>query len=748
MNNRGKKLTNLELLKNRLIYLTTLFDEQQLDTTDQARLRRDINNTWKEVYYQLGRDQKAPLSDDEFLRGHWITYFQYTRKRGDDYIRFLLNKFSAKNVFEKITVSPSTNGDYLFDEFGEIVEDDFSDDLQEPENISLSKLSPKEISDYVNSLKETAEPWYYSFFPDQSPTLTEAEKVWIDRLNRIGIGYFRPVVVSMFLIAGQTTVKERVDFLSAVERFIFLAFRVGRFNASYKSSDYYRKSRDLLLDEISLNKITADLNSTIESDMENLVANFITHTDRRFDKGDGFYSWRDLKYFLYEYEYQLSVKKNITKIGDWSLFSRVERDKVTIEHILPQTPTNWYWRNQFRQFDEEEIKLLTGSLGNLLPLAQSINSSLQNDSFHDKKNPTARRRRGYTDGSHSEIEVSAYEDWDAIKILARGNRLLEFMSGRWGIPFTDEQKKELLHIDFVNDGRDIREELQKDPHKSVPTPGTSRVDTNGWTQRQHQKYNFWKSFVDYCETQGRSGDIAIRKPTEHSYYDVPIGSKDYHALFQILSNDQLVSGLYVNEPDAYERLEASKREIESVYGSELEWYRSPKDAHSKRIVHSIQTDIYNPNLYIQHFDWLIARFDDLIRTLKVCDGYVIYVDNENILSNKMTAVAHNAAKKVYEGTFSRSEGVREIVKLSGMNEGSAGDCIQGFLAMMNGERYTRTLNGNLTRYFLDHILADYGGEALVNAVKACQLHAEYYAKLGYGKLRYIERIVEEYSRHG
>ena len=29
MNNRGKRLTNLEL--NRLIYLTTLFDESQLD---------------------------------------------------------------------------------------------------------------------------------------------------------------------------------------------------------------------------------------------------------------------------------------------------------------------------------------------------------------------------------------------------------------------------------------------------------------------------------------------------------------------------------------------------------------------------------------------------------------------------------------------------------------------------------------------------------------------------------------------
>ena len=75
MNNRGKKLTNLELLKNRLIYLTTLFDDSQLDKTDKERLRKDINNAWKEVYYQLGRNQAAPLSDDDFLRAHWITYF-------------------------------------------------------------------------------------------------------------------------------------------------------------------------------------------------------------------------------------------------------------------------------------------------------------------------------------------------------------------------------------------------------------------------------------------------------------------------------------------------------------------------------------------------------------------------------------------------------------------------------------------------------------------------------------------------
>lgn len=103
MNNRGKKLTNLELLKNRLIYLTTLFDDAQIDQADKEQLRRSINEAWKEVYYQLGRNQNTSLSDDDFLRAHWITYFHYSRRAGDDYIRFLLGKFSAKMYSKSIS---------------------------------------------------------------------------------------------------------------------------------------------------------------------------------------------------------------------------------------------------------------------------------------------------------------------------------------------------------------------------------------------------------------------------------------------------------------------------------------------------------------------------------------------------------------------------------------------------------------------------------------------------------------------
>ena len=99
MNNRGKKLSNLELLKNRLIYLTTLYNEEELKKDDKQALREKINDTWKEVYYQLGRNKQNPLNDDDFLVAHWIMYFQYTRQKGDDYIKFLLKKSLLLKIF-------------------------------------------------------------------------------------------------------------------------------------------------------------------------------------------------------------------------------------------------------------------------------------------------------------------------------------------------------------------------------------------------------------------------------------------------------------------------------------------------------------------------------------------------------------------------------------------------------------------------------------------------------------------------
>ena len=465
MNNRGKKLTNLELLKNRLIYITTIYDDKTLDVDEKGVLRKQINDAWKEIYYQMGRNVSSPLLDDEYLKAHWIIYFTYTRKRGDDYIKYLLNKFSAKNVYEKPVLEvacedSSTESDVVSD-YNEEVDYEVEELNEEPQTVV--KLDPNEISEYVDSLKVLAKYWYDSFFPYDDNKLSADEKLWLDRLNRIGIGYFRPLVV--VALAKNLPSNERVELFKAIERFIYAFFRLATYRSYYQSSFYNAKARELFHNSISIAAVTALLNKAVDDNLQSIINYFITDIKNKFDGGnkEGFYNWSALRYFMFEYEYSLEASRGIEKIT-WKMFTKSEKDKVSIEHILPQTPNNWYWQNQFRQYrnNPNEMAILTGALGNLLPLAQSINSSLQNDSFDEKKNPTKPGRTGYAKGSLSEIEVAQKDEWNALLIHERTLNLLNFMQTRWNIQLSEDQRKALAHDEFINDGRTIPPELPKE----------------------------------------------------------------------------------------------------------------------------------------------------------------------------------------------------------------------------------------------------------------------------------------------
>lgn len=463
MNNRGKKLSNLELLKNRLIYLTTLYDDTQLETDDKYSLREKINTAWKEVYYQLGRNKQNPLSDDDFLLAHWIMYFQYSREKGDDYIRFLLDeKFTPQNIYDKVEMKLDSVQD-----FHEIKEDAVADpedaddgEKEEQEVVLRSKLSPREIEDYVNSLKATARHWYNTHNPLNNQDLTNDESLWMDRLNRIGISYFRPLVTASFL-SDEIDSKNRVALFTAIERFIFVAFRLSRSMANYRNSEFYRAARDLRTLALSCKDVVSRLNELVQEEFLETSENsensyfytqFYTFIEKKFKGGSGYYSWVALRYFLYEYEMDKVFERGSQKI-DWKLFVKGEKDKVSIEHIYPQTPDNKCWKENFKDVKRSDLKYYQGTLGNLLPLSQSINSSLQNDCFEEKKNPkyddsNKKIRQGYQNGSHSEIEVANYTDWNPDTILERGLKMLEFMEKRWDIQFGGKESKiKMLFLD-------------------------------------------------------------------------------------------------------------------------------------------------------------------------------------------------------------------------------------------------------------------------------------------------------------
>ena len=600
MNNRGKRLTNLELLKNRLIYLTTIYGSE-LDEKSRIALRKKINDAWKKVYIQLGKNNNAALSDDEFLKAHWIIYFAYSRKKGDDYITFLLNKFSPNNVFEKKTVVKELEKNVILEDS---IEDNDEDDEalvveEEATNVVL-RLQPSEIANYVDSLKDLSKYWYDTYFPNESTTLTEKEKLWLDRLYRIGMGFFRPLITVALCKCRDTNL--RIELFTEIERFIFVCFRLARYNQSYKSNVYYVAARDLYYDNTTIQKITEKLRETVDENIKYAIPGFITYIRKNLDSGkkEGYYAWNTLRYFLYEYEFKLWESTGVKKLS-WELFTQTEKDMVTIEHILPQTPSKWYWKNQFRQFinNENEMNALTGSLGNLLPLAQSINSALQNDSFDEKKNPTNPEKRGYSRGSNSEIEVAKEADWDGKRIYERATRLLTFMETRWGITMTQEQKNDLSLVNFVNDQREIPEEL---PFEEDPDPSQTASD-----RRRNERQNYWTYAIPIIRGKlaGSSSLFGNVSPSGRDCIDGYFGLKRIHLYCQIRKKKPVrcLVGVYIDSEDKarnkqiFDLLYSHKADIEARISMSVDWNRNDDKRYS-----SIDVTLKNAN-YTDQTQW-------------------------------------------------------------------------------------------------------------------------------------------------
>ena len=277
--------------------------------------------------------------------------------------------------------------------------------------------------------------------------LTREEIEWVQRLKRLGMGYFRPLLMA-FLMKYSDPV-QRIDALKAIERFVFVVFRLTEARSHYGRSEFSNAVREIGRGRMKLAELKERLRNRMRwafTEEGCLAGDFHRLLQKKFEDGQGYYHWSGLKYFLYEYELELLSRGRQKKV-DWTDLLKTRRDRISIEHIYPQAATTGW--PAFEGLGERERGAYCNSLGNLLLLSSAVNSSLQNDAFAEKKEPRfrsdrAKRRNGYADGSHSEIEVAQCEDWGPDEIRERGIRLLEFMEKRWSIRFADEQAREEL----------------------------------------------------------------------------------------------------------------------------------------------------------------------------------------------------------------------------------------------------------------------------------------------------------------
>lgn len=423
LNNRGKTLSKLELLKNRLIYLTTILPNNE---SDKNRLRNDINSAWKTIYEYLGKNKDNPLDDDEFLKNHWIMSFGYDKSEAEVYAKFLLKEYFTVN---NISIECARN------------ENDFDDEIIEV----FDKINFDVIKAYTESISKSVMKWFYINNPAYSK-FNDNIKECLEKLNRLHFGAFRPII--MCAMIKEVDELELLRLLRNAERFHFLVFKLSKRPSNTRSNDLYRIANDFYTDNWSIDKINKYIEELIDGDGGWFdIEGFKNQISELYKKGEGFYSWSGLKYFLYEYELFLMSKTRGNAKVKWE-----DVNQESIEHIYPQEASNACWKKNFNNFSPKERGILLNSLGNFLLLSQSKNSEFQNECFEFKKGHKDKKGNeiGYFNGSYNEIDVAKFNDWTPDEILKRGLKMLDFMEERWNIKMgNDKDKAELLLLEFI-----------------------------------------------------------------------------------------------------------------------------------------------------------------------------------------------------------------------------------------------------------------------------------------------------------
>lgn len=426
MNNRGKPLSELEKLKNRLMYLNSKISmtpediesatgNQKLLMAQKDKLEDAINKSWITIYASLGANKTKSLNDEDFLKNHWIMYFgKYDRSEKVPYSQFLFdNHFTLSNLYSK-------------------------------------KINAEIINEYVLSLQKSSISWNKIY---HLTAFTEEESVFknaLSSLNRAGLRpSFRPLLLAILLREDK---REFISLIRLLEEYSFKIFHISDRQSNTGDSKLYRLAYQVYQNKKSPKNTLEEVNGHLRYYYK--FSLFQSQVDELFDYGKkgGFYNWSGRFYFLFEYDNYLRQTNNTSTAATeihWNDFN----GKNTIEHIFPQSAAlsieeyckgkkiteekkKKYFQIQenwagFSSYTTEEKRRFCHSLGNLLAISRSDNASFSNDPFShkvDQKNKGDEyKNRGYIHDSMSAQIVAKEPTWTPETIVKRGVEMINFL---------------------------------------------------------------------------------------------------------------------------------------------------------------------------------------------------------------------------------------------------------------------------------------------------------------------------------
>lgn len=410
LNNRGKPLSILEKLKNRLMYLNENFTDENY----KEKVRENINSCWSKIYENLGSSTGEILDEDEFVASHLTIY----RK---PLWGVFYEDGAEKKLFQMFCSNPTKY------EKAE-KEDSYYEKIEKIKNSEEDiDKSGQKINNYIKNLKTFSDAWKKMLVNPR------------DNIRRIfALNSTREIKVFVATIIMKYKEQEKNEIFDFLEKFLFrnsLPNYSGYCNTEMALPTLARKINNCLSDseddcfEFSKNK-TDDITNIIKNalrtpiDKEYIVEQFKNlYTYKRGNIG--FYRWSGIKYFLFKYEEELKKQKKCRK--DYILWK--DYDEFSVEHIYPQTPgSDWGDLNKeisskiTKKIDpEKKRKRVANSLGNLTLLKFSENARASNGSWQEKKDVY-----GYK--SYDLTAIVQNTNWNIETIETRGKEMLKFLA--------------------------------------------------------------------------------------------------------------------------------------------------------------------------------------------------------------------------------------------------------------------------------------------------------------------------------
>ncbi|MFZ4580157.1 MAG: DUF262 domain-containing protein [Myxococcota bacterium] len=389
MNNRGQQLSELDKVKNYLLYLAT-----KLDFGGEG-LAEGINGAWANILECLMAAGLTRADDENaVLRVHWLVT-QDADARHWQQVQSVKQRFALRDFLGR-------------------------------HGVLLSQLE-----EYVRSLRDVARVYAEAARPARQATFGEyglaAAQVQhaSEKLVRIGtLAAFLPLLVATRLrFPGDGAKYEAMVWFC--ERFAFRVYggagvaqwRSHTGQSFFRSKAYALRNKGLDFDAVMGTLYWQLLD--YEPD-----ARFGTNL-RRF--GDDCYAWPGIRYFLYEYEEHLAKGHGVRL--SWAEIEKRDLSK-TIEHILPQTPSDAYWK---ARFTADDLKKWTHDFANLV-LTQH-NGALGHKSFDRKKGDPQQVAPCYANSVLlQERALSLYAEWGPASLQDRRDKLIDWALERWAVP--------------------------------------------------------------------------------------------------------------------------------------------------------------------------------------------------------------------------------------------------------------------------------------------------------------------------